>query len=102
VTTTRTDIENQQAAGVFSVRKDPRIGQMLLDLEKQITDTIGNIAGGAKDFTSPLIAQALSDRELLTLELWAGEHDTVITDEVKRRRTEYEEFTRRFGSCATS
>jgi hypothetical protein len=38
----------------------------------------------------------LTDRELLTLELWAG-GDQTIADEVKRRRDEYEKFVNRFG-----
>jgi hypothetical protein len=99
-TLTRTDTENQKAAGVFSVRKDPKIKQMLLDLETQITATISNISAGFKDFSPPLIAQALSDRELLTLALWAREQDEVIGTEVRRRRDEYEEFTRRLGEHA--
>jgi hypothetical protein len=94
---TRTDTENQKCAGVFSVRRDPRMQQMLLDLEQQIVSIIGNI-NGHKDFSPPLIAQALSDRELLTLELWATEQDEVITDECERRQAEYEEFARRFAT----
>ena len=95
---TRTDTENQKCAGVFSVRRDPRMQQMLLDLEQQIVSIIGNISGGHKDFSPPLIVQALSDRELLTLELWATEQDELITDECERRRAEYEDFARRFAS----
>jgi hypothetical protein len=98
---TRTDTENQKSAGVYSVRRDPRIKQMLLDLEQQIVSTIGNLSG-FKEFTPSLVAQALSDRELLTLELWAREEDKVISDECTRRQAEYEEFARRLASRAES
>jgi hypothetical protein len=77
---------------------------MLLDLEQQIVSTIGNL-GGFKEFTPSLVAQALSDRELLTLELWAGEageEDNVISDECQRRQAEYEKFTRRLASRGES
>jgi hypothetical protein len=95
---TRTDTQNQITADIYSVRQDPKIKRMLLDLEEQIAGTISNITGGAGGFTAAQIARSLSDRELLTLELWATEHDKVIRDECKCRQDEYEEFARRLAS----
>jgi hypothetical protein len=95
---TRTDTANQIAASVYDVRRDPKIKQMLLDLEKQITATVSNISGGLGEFTAAQLVQALSDRELLTLELWATEQDMVIRDECKCRQDEYEDFARHLAS----
>lgn len=66
-------------------------------MEKQILGTIGMITAGSRNFSASQIAEALTDRELLTLELWAGEEHKVIADEVKRRRDQYEKFVGRFG-----
>ena len=94
---TNTDIENQNSANIYSVRRDAKVKLMLLDLEEQITGTIRNISGGIGDLQAPTIVRALSDLELLTLDLWAGGQDTVISKERDYRLARYEEFTRRYA-----
>lgn len=99
---TRTDIENQRVADAYSVRRDLKVKQMLLDLEQQIMATIGNICVGSGEFDREQMALALSDRELLTLNLWTEETDTVISGEIERRRAEYEKFTSRLAEPGES
>jgi hypothetical protein len=98
----RTDTENERIKDAYSVRRDPKIKEMLLDLEERITAAVGNVSMGLGEFEPQQMVEALSDRELLTLHLWIEETDTVISDEVKRRRGEYGEFTRRFGDPGKS
>jgi hypothetical protein len=98
---TMTETHNQKLSLALSIRGDHPMMDALREMERQILGTIGVIKAGT-NFPPPEIAQALSDRELLTLELWATEKDTVIADEVKRRRAEYEKFTRRFGEHGKS
>jgi hypothetical protein len=50
MTTTRIDTENQRTTDAYSVRRDPRIKEMLLGLEERITDTVGNVSVGFGEF----------------------------------------------------
>jgi hypothetical protein len=100
---TATEDANHKSASVSGIRSDYRIADMLLKLEKQIADTLGNITTGLNElFPTAKIAEALSDRELLTLELWAGAEHEAIANEVEDRRAEYEKFVSRFGERAKS
>jgi hypothetical protein len=97
---TTIETENQKSAAIAAVRSDYKVVDMFLDLEKQIVGTISKISEDVLPFPPSELAKALSDRELLTLELWAGDEHKVIADEVKRRRGEYEKFVSRFGERA--
>jgi hypothetical protein len=99
---TMTRTENERLAIAANVRGEHATQEALYEMEKLILGTIGIIEAGSRNFPASEIAEALSDRELLTLELWAGEEHKAITDEVTRRRAEYEKFTRRFGEHVKS
>jgi hypothetical protein len=88
--------ENERLSTALSVRSEFTTREALYDLETQIVKTITTLRTGASG-QRPQIAEALSDRELATLELWAGDDDTFIRDECVRRQAEYEAFTRRFA-----
>jgi hypothetical protein len=79
-----------------AIRADHPTNQALLDMATQIYRTLNTIKSGTQTYPAEDIAEVLTDRELLTLELWAGV-DQTIADEVKRRRDEYEKFVNRFG-----
>jgi hypothetical protein len=82
--------ENERLAIALNIRGEFAINEALSEMEKQIVRTIGVVR-------TAQIAEALSDRELATLELWAGDEHEAIANEVKNRRTEYEKFVSRLG-----
>ena len=95
---TRTDTANALSTGTYDVRRDEAIKGALLKLEQHIDLLLDSVSASHRSFTPEQLARALDDRELLTLELWARDEHEAIRKEVKRRRGEYEQFTRRFAA----
>ena len=89
--------EQERLAVASEVRGKTPLREALYELDGQVAKTLGAIRAGFIPFSSEKMAEVLTDRELATLELWAGKEDEAIHAECERRRGEYEKFTRRFA-----
>ncbi len=93
-----TSVFNREESTLTGVRDADQVKLVLSELPKQIDKVIDLVTNGVpyQPFSPEQITQALTDRELLTLELWAGD-DEVIRKECDDRRKRYEELARRFA-----
>jgi hypothetical protein len=93
---TTVDDETAERGSIHNARVHVA-SKVLADLERKITGAAAYINAGDEHHTPERMAQALSDRELLTFITWGVEHN-VIRSEYERRQARYQEQARRFTS----